>query len=226
MSEALYWACAEALFAAASLGADGGDLPPPTEIRNAMLGVLQRMIANCRSAAVSDQDIAEAHYAVVAFIDERLLKLNWNGRNQWIAAPLQLHFFHEVNAGVNFFVRLRALLDRQPPSPAVEVYYLCLALGFMGASEGRAGVENAQGYMNAARARLGPLDPGTALGPHALPPDHYSKVAPRRPLVVVLSLFCALVVGLGIGLLRWSLNGALDTGKADIAGTASSNAAP
>jgi hypothetical protein len=68
-----------------------------------------------------------------------------------------------------------------------------------------------------ARGRLVALPPGAPLSPHAVPADHYSATMPRRPLVLSLVLSCVLVVGLGVGLLRWSLSSRLERTERDLA---------
>ena len=54
-------------------------------------------------------------------------------------------------------------------------------------------------------------------GPHAVPADHYSATTPRRPFVLALVIDCILVVGLSMGLLRWSLDTRLEATYRDLA---------
>jgi type VI secretion system protein ImpK len=198
---AIYWASAEVLIAAAQLGT-GHDLPPPDQLRADMLTLLQKMVARCRAAGIADTDTAEARYALVAFIDERILKSNWHGRAEWMNNPLQLQLYREYTAGENFFGRMGALLQSPQGSVALEVYYLCLALGFTGAAvTGR----NPQSYLETVRARFRSVDPTAAISAHAVPTDNYAFTAPRRPMVLTLALSCAFVVVLGLGLLEWSI---------------------
>ena len=203
---AIYWASAEVLIAAAQLGAER-DLPPPRELREKLVNSLQQMVAKCRAGGVSDVDIAEAHYALVAFIDERILKSNWPGRAEWMNNPLQLQLYRELRAGENFFARMSGLLQQVTTPIALEVYYLCLALGFTGAH----GMQNARSYLEAAAAKVPRGRPGAPLSPRAVPADHYSLTAPRRPLALALALGCAVVVAVGLVLLSWSLGSVLSS---------------
>lgn len=198
--DAIYWASAEVLIAATRIGSDQS-LPPADQLRKELLSHLQQMVLRCRESGVSDTDTAEARYAIVAFIDERILKSTWPGRSEWMNNPLQLQLYREYAAGENFFARMAALLKSERPSAALEVYYLCIALGFMGATG-----QQAQSLAEGARTRLGRLPPGAALSRHALPNDHYTVTKPRRPLLLALSLSCVLVVGLGLLVLRWSIH--------------------
>jgi type VI secretion system protein ImpK len=214
---AIYWASAEVLIVAARLGSDR-DLPPPEELRRTILAALHHMVSQCRAAGIPDSETAEARYAIVAFIDERILKSNWPGRAEWMNNPLQLQLYREYTAGENFFARMRALLHKPEGSMALEIHYLCLALGFTGAASNTGLVQNAQSYLEAAGARLPRANPATPISPHAVPTDHHSFTAPRRPLVLALSLSCAFVVLLGLGLLAWSLDTAVARTGRDLAG--------
>jgi len=71
-------------------------------------------------------------YALAAFIDEQILRSQWSGRQQWMAQPLQLLFFNENTAGEGFFDRLNILQQVPGKEHIVQIYYLCLALGFQG----------------------------------------------------------------------------------------------
>jgi len=132
MSDAIYWPCADVLILAAQLSS-AADLPPPNDLRQRIVDMLDRMVGASRAAGIQEADIAEARYALVAFIDEQILKSNWSGRSEWMNQPLQLGLYRENNAGENFFARMRALLNQGGRQAALQVYYLCLALGFRGA---------------------------------------------------------------------------------------------
>jgi type VI secretion system protein ImpK len=210
--DAIYWASAEVLVAAARLGS-GRDMPPPQALRQELLRLLQQMVSRCRQAGISDAEIVEARYAVVAFIDERVLRSDWPGRAEWMNQPLQLQLYNEFTAGENFYVRLRAL-NQAGTSRALEVYYLCLALGFVGAP---GAAQQNQPTIEEVRRRLPRSGASAALSPHAVPADHFSATKPRRPFVLALVIGCIVVVGLSIGLLRWSLDTRLEATDRDLA---------
>ena len=128
-ADAMYRASVEALAAAAQIG--DGPIPPSADaLRQSMMALLADFVARCRNARIPDDEIAEARYAIVAFIDDRVLRSNWAGRTEWMSNPLQLQFFREYTAGENF-ARMRALGQRGAPFWALEVYYTCIALGFV-----------------------------------------------------------------------------------------------
>jgi len=80
-----------------------------------------------------EEDVEAATFALVAFIDETILSSDWRGKDQWLVRPLQLQRYDRFDAGEYFFERLAQL--RAAPTAhgeALEVYYLCVALGFKG----------------------------------------------------------------------------------------------
>jgi type VI secretion system protein ImpK len=72
----------------------------------------------------------QARFAICAWIDEAVMNSAWAERLAWTREPLQLKFYQTTNAGELFFDRLNALGPHQ--NEVREVYYLCLAMGFMG----------------------------------------------------------------------------------------------
>jgi type VI secretion system protein ImpK len=88
-----------------------------------------------RSLGYSDQDISLARFAVVAFLDETVLNLRNAAFADWARKPLQQELSGEHKGGEVFFEKLERLM-RQPDSPhladVIEVYLLCLTLGFAG----------------------------------------------------------------------------------------------
>jgi type VI secretion system protein ImpK len=223
--DAMYRASAEMLLAAARLG-EQSDPRSAEAVRQEMLLALRDMVSRCRAAGIPDAETAEARYAIVAFIDERILQSNWPGRTEWMASPLQLLLYREYTAGENFFARMRALLNRGSPSGALEVYYLCLALGFSGASPGAGGMQAARSYQEAARELLTRSVRGAPLSPNAIPTDIRGSRSSGRSLAWPLVFGCAAVGLIGLGALSWSLHRTLDRVTRDVAAAEAAQAAP
>jgi type VI secretion system protein ImpK len=84
------------------------------------------MEKRARDAKIPEEDIQEARYAIAAFYDETL---KWESR-------LERRFFNSSIAGDEFFDKLDQMLERvkgtEPPYGVLEVYYICLTLGFGG----------------------------------------------------------------------------------------------
>ncbi len=95
---------------------------------------LDRLIAGARRQArehgYPESDVEAALFAVAAWTDESLLALDWSGASEWQRHLLQKRYFDTGSAGIAFFSRLEQLDHQQ--SQVREVYFLCLALGFVG----------------------------------------------------------------------------------------------
>jgi type VI secretion system protein ImpK len=80
-------------------------------------------------------DIQLATFAVVAFVDESVLNLRSPAFADWPRRPLQEELFGHHVAGEVFFRNLQDLLgktDSPDLADLLEVYQLCLLLGFAG----------------------------------------------------------------------------------------------
>jgi type IV/VI secretion system ImpK/VasF family protein len=201
MTESLYWCCAELLTLAVKLP-QTPNLPPPAELRQRFMTALDTMVGRGRAAGLPDADLAEARYALVAFIDEQILKSNWPGRAEWMGQPLQLLLYGEYTAGENVFNRIQVLLQQGRASPALEVYYLCLALGFRGAFGVSGDSRTLASFHDAARQRVAQAWPaGAKMAPHAEPVDRLAaRQTSHAPLVAVVvgSLLAAILLVVGL----------------------------
>jgi len=83
-----------------------------------------------KGAEFPGDDYDQARFAICAWIDEAVMNSAWGERLAWTREPLQLKFYQTTNAGELFFERLNNLGPHQ--NEVREVYYLCLAMGFMG----------------------------------------------------------------------------------------------
>ncbi|MGC4068826.1 MAG: DotU family type IV/VI secretion system protein [Polyangiaceae bacterium] len=131
MIESMYWVCADAITLAAKLG-DAQELPPPEALRQRINALFSGMAQKGRQVGISDVDFRDATYAIAAFMDEQIMRSSWSGKTAWMSQPLQLTYFNENTAGEGFFNRLHALASTAGKEHLVEIYYLCLALGFRG----------------------------------------------------------------------------------------------
>jgi type VI secretion system protein ImpK len=87
------------------------------------------------AAGYEGRDIRETHFAVVAFLDSVVLNSNEPVRAEWERRPLQEELFGQTDAGVVFFEKLdhfRTRRDSDQLADILEVYLLCLLLGFEG----------------------------------------------------------------------------------------------
>ena len=201
INERLYHVCADVLVTA--VGLTGENPVIGSDLRHRLIGSLDRMVTDGRRLGLPDADLAEARYALVAFVDEQIMRSDWSGRAEWMARPLQLELYRENTAGENFFVRLRALLRAGDRPIAVEVYYLCLVLGFMGAYRDAQDPAAIEKFMRASRDQLRKVLPdATKISPHAKPRGSTRSVKTGwMPLIVIgassLALIFIVIVGLG-----------------------------
>jgi type VI secretion system protein ImpK len=150
-------------------------------------------------------DVAEAHYAVVAFLDETVQGSRWPHRDRWSARPMQLMLYERYDGGEEFFARLERLrADAAAHVDVLEVYYLCLTLGFRGRYQlqGDAPLRVLVENVHAELQRAGRAEAG-ALSPSGTPGD---EAATRRRgrvpnwAVAALAVVLASVVYLGMSL--------------------------
>jgi len=88
-----------------------------------------------RQMGYSDEEMRFAIFAAVAFLDESVLNSKGPMLAAWASKPLQEELFREHVAGEAFFVKLESLLranDSKNIADVLEVYQLCLLLGYQG----------------------------------------------------------------------------------------------
>ena len=95
---------------------------------------IRRLIAEsedcCRQGGFPTEDYDLARFAVFAWIDETILSSTWPGKDRWLGEQLQRRYYQTADAGKLFFERLNAIGPHQ--LDVREVYYFCLAMGFVG----------------------------------------------------------------------------------------------
>ena len=95
---------------------------------------IQRLISESqdglKNGNFSSEDYDLARFAIFAWIDEAILNSAWNEKDKWQREQLQRIYYQTADAGEIFFERLNAVGPHQ--RDVREVYYLCLAMGFMG----------------------------------------------------------------------------------------------
>lgn len=103
--------------------------------RQQMRDVLKTADQDARNRGYTGDETALAIFAVVAFLDESILNLQLPVFREWPRQPLQEEMYGHHIAGEIFFQNLEKLLrgnDSQELADLLEVYQLCLLLGFAG----------------------------------------------------------------------------------------------
>jgi type VI secretion system protein ImpK len=109
------------------------DLGDPSALRKLIMYYIDLFRRNCKAAGIAEEAAADALYAIVALIDETVLSAGGACRDFWFGRPLQLDYFGDNIAGEEFFKRMQKMLAQaEKHKDALEVYYLCLSLGFEG----------------------------------------------------------------------------------------------
>ncbi len=110
-----------------------GQLVPSTEMRQTVASWLKELEARGTQLGFKESQLQNVKFALASFVDETVLAGGFPVRNEWERFPLQLEYFQEQFAGVKFFERLDSLLKNpEQEADVIEVYYLCLLLGFKG----------------------------------------------------------------------------------------------
>lgn len=198
MLDKMYWVCSDVLTLATQLST-ARDLPSPDVLQRRIESLFDGMMRKAHEQGISDSDAGEAKYALVAFVDEQIFRSPWPGRQQWMGRPLQLVYYNENTAGEGFFHRMDALSRDQSRAHVLEIYYLCLALGFQGIYA----VRNDGDGLNAITERAGSqlsrsLPSSDVISPHGEPRDARRGIGGRDVPIVTLGL-----VALGLALVAF-----------------------
>lgn len=114
----------------------------PEAFRTRMKTALKDIRRDATATGYPPEDIDDAEFAVVAFLDEAILNSNDPARNEWEKQTLGVEMFGGAVAGEVFYDRIEAYRkrsDSQRLASLLEVYLLCLLLGFEGRYAGSKG---------------------------------------------------------------------------------------
>lgn len=103
--------------------------------RGQVMQAIRTAAQNAKAKAYTDDDIQLGIFAIAAFLDESILNLRKPVFHEWVRKPLQEELFGRHVAGELFFENLEKLLGRRDSeelADLLEVYYLCVLLGYLG----------------------------------------------------------------------------------------------
>jgi len=159
-----------------------------------ILTLFEELDKQAKELKFDPADIADSKYALAAFVDETVLRSQWTGKEQWADNPLQLHLFETYLAGEGFFEKLENLRARGESAVEVlEIYYLCLALGF----EGKFGIEGTERLSALAKlihddlSRFRPTAP--EVSPHWKPVDGPVQKKNKLPRWLIYSCMAVII---------------------------------
>ena len=110
-----------------------GIIAPSNDLRPKIASLLTDFENRAERYRFSSKITQVAKFALAAFVDETVLSNNFNLKAEWEKNPLQLEYFGEQLAGDKFFEKLAAMIKQvDVTADAVEIYYVCMLLGFKG----------------------------------------------------------------------------------------------
>jgi len=142
----------------------------PAGLREQLVHGIQAFEAAARARAIKPETILISRYALCTLLDEAVASTPWGGTANWAQASLLVTFHRETWGGEKFFQLLdRLLADPASDAQLLELFYVCLALGFEGRyrviDNGRAQLEQLRERLyEAVRARRGEFE--RELSPH------------------------------------------------------------
>jgi type VI secretion system protein ImpK len=155
-------------------------------LRQRMQDMLDRIEERLRDAGLAQSDISDVVFALVAFLDESIIRSEWQHKTEWRASPLQFDRFGRDDAGEEFFTRLTAIrAERTVRADVLQIYFLCLTLGFKGkyALLAKNEWESLRVQVGAQLRRLDGRE-GAALAPHGRAGEELAEVVKEIPLWV------------------------------------------
>jgi type VI secretion system protein ImpK len=169
--------------------------------RAQMRQALRMAEQEARSRGCSPEDVKQVVFAVVAFLDESVLTSRNPVFSNWPRLPLQAEMFGHQLAGETFFQELQKALNRsdsQETADLLEVYYLCLLLGFKGryAAGGdlRAIMAAIQEKIRRVRGAVGPLSPRGAIPADAIRLVHTDRLSRILGRIAIITAVLTLVL--------------------------------
>ena len=173
----------------------------PENFRTRMKQALREIASTAARKGYSAEDVQEANFAVVAFLDESILTADPSA-TEWAQKSLGEELFGQRSAGEMFFKRLetlRANRDSQSLAEVLEVYYLCLLLGYEGKFAGGSKAE-LQLLMTNLRDRIERVfGRGPEFSPDATLPDEPVAMAPAAdPINMQVRLFALAALVLAV----------------------------
>jgi len=167
------------------------DVTSADSFRAQMKRALQSAEQEALSRGYNQEDVRRVLFAVVAFLDESVLGSRNPVFSDWPRLPLQAELYGHQLAGEIVFQELRKTLSRSDSlevADVLEVFYLCLLLGFQG-RYAAGGQGELQSIMTAIREKTRRVrGAGGALSPAGGIPNDVVRISKSDPLIRKLTI--------------------------------------
>jgi len=215
----LAWVYQELLTAIVRLRFNRQSVPNADVFRGNMRELIRLAAQNAQALGYSSENVKLVTYAVVAFLDESVLVSRNPVFAAWAGKPMQEELFGQSLAGNTFYEGIQSLLahrDSGEVADMLEVFYLCLLLGYRGrygvanSGELHAIMESINDKLRRVRGSSPSLSPSWALPSDpvaAPPPDKHRLLFPAIAVAALMITigtfaFCRLSLSSGAGDIR------------------------
>ncbi|CAN5300723.1 hypothetical protein BH20ACI1_BH20ACI1_08560 [soil metagenome] len=155
-----------------------GIVAPSNELRPQIAAMLMDFEKRAERYRFNHKIIQVSKFALASFVDETVLTNNFPLRDEWEKYPLQLEYFGEQLAGNKFFDKLNAMIKQiEQTADAVEIYYVCMLLGF----KGRYGVYEQEKLLAIMQSTANALVKIGKIKPVELSPNWLANDQPKPP---------------------------------------------
>lgn len=177
------------------LRANRQDVTNAEVFRSQAVNAIRTGDQNAKAQGYTDEDVKLVVFALVAFLDESVLNLRKPAFDDWVRKPLQEELFGRHVAGETFFENLNHLLGRRDSpelADVIEVYYLCLLLGYLGrySISSKSDLRTVMGQTSDKIKRIRGIPAG--LSPQWMLPEQGAGPVIRDPWMPRLGIFSAL----------------------------------
>ncbi len=155
-----------------------GIIQPSNDLRPKCAKLLDDFEKRAERYRFNHKVVRVSKFALASFIDETILTNDFPLKEEWEKYPLQLEYFGEQLAGNKFFDKLEAMLKQMKvTADAVEVYYVCMLLGF----KGRYAVYEQEKLLNVMQKTAKALVKAGKIVPTELSPNWLADDQPEPP---------------------------------------------
>lgn len=167
--------------------------------RTQMMQALGIAEQEARSRGCSPEDLNQAKFALVAFLDESALGCRNPAFADWHRLPVQAQLYGHQLAGEVFFQELQKTLNRSDSTETadlLEVYYLCLLLGFKGRYAAGGDLRSIMASIQEKIRRV--RGPSSVLSPRGAIPADAVRLVQSDPWLRRLMIGAAVIAGVAV----------------------------